>query len=110
MTTVQLSDQNFITAIKDAELVLVDFYADWCGPCKLAEPILENLAQDYQNKAKIAKVNVDQYPQIASKYQVMSIPTTILFKDGKEVARQVGFSGRKPFEDLIKKGLSSFEN
>lgn len=81
---------------------MVDFYATWCGPCKLAEPVLEELSEN-QDKVAIGKIDVDKSPSSPQKYGVMSIPTTILFKDGKEVARLVGFAGKKPFEDLIVK-------
>jgi len=86
--------------------VLVDFYADWCGPCKMAEPVLVELSDSYKDKVLIVKVNVDEN-QIAGKYGVMSIPTTILFKGGSEIDRQVGFGGKQTFEDLIKKGVTS---
>lgn len=85
--------------------VLVDFYADWCGPCKMAEPVLVELSDSYKDKVLIVKVNVDEN-QIAGKYGVMSIPTTILFKDGNELGRQVGFGGKQTFEDLIKRGIA----
>ena len=90
--------------LKNTLSVLVDFYADWCGPCKMAEPVLEELAVSYKDKVVIVKINVDEN-QIPSKYGVMSIPTTILFKGGNEVGRQVGFGGKQQFEDLIKKSL-----
>jgi len=83
--------------------VLVDFYAVWCGPCKMAEPVLEELEITYKEKALFYKVNVDECQGIAQKYDVMSIPTTILFKDGQELERQIGFSGKEGFEELLKK-------
>ena len=84
---------------------MVDFSADWCGPCKMAEPIIEKIAENYQDKVVFVKINVDENHDIAAKFQVMSIPTTILFKNGKEVDRTIGFSGPAAFEALIKKGL-----
>ncbi|EKE05664.1 MAG: hypothetical protein ACD_19C00184G0004 [uncultured bacterium] len=92
--------------LKNTLPVLVDFYADWCGPCKMAEPVLEELAVSYKDKVVIVKINVDEN-QIPSKYGVMSIPTTILFKGGNEIGRQIGFGGKQSFEDLIKKGVTS---
>ncbi len=91
--------------LKNTLPVLVDFYADWCGPCKMAEPVLDELSNLYKDKVVFVKINVDEN-SVAGKYGVMSIPTTILFNGGAEVGRQVGFGGKQSFEDLIKKGLS----
>lgn len=91
--------------IKSGTPVLVDFWASWCGPCKMAEPILDELSNSYKGKVEIAKLNVDENQATTQKYSVMSIPTTILFLGGKEVGRQVGFAGKDAFEDLIKKAV-----
>ena len=90
--------------LKATTPVLVDFYADWCGPCKMAEPILDELSNTYTGKVAFVKVNVDEAGEVAGKYGVMSIPTTILFNKGAEVSRQVGFAGKESFESLLKKG------
>lgn len=106
MAVTVVTDSDFDTKVLASTLpVLVDFYADWCGPCKMAEPVLEELSKTYEGKTFIVKINVDQNNATSGKYNVMSIPTTILFKGGKEVGRQVGFGGKKAFEDLIKQGL-----
>jgi thioredoxin 1 len=106
MALTKVTDSSFDTdVLKNSLPVLVDFYADWCGPCKMAEPILEELSESYKDKISLVKINVDENQQTAGKFGVMSIPTTILFKDGNEVGRQVGFGGRQSFEDLIKRGL-----
>jgi len=89
--------------LKATTPVLVDFYADWCGPCKMAEPVLDELSNVYKDKVVFVKVNVDEAGEVAGKYSVMSIPTTILFNKGVEVNRQVGFAGKEGFENLLLK-------
>jgi thioredoxin 1 len=88
-------------ASKDKLPVFVDFYADWCGPCQVAAPIVDKLADEYQGKAIIAKLNVDENNQIAGEYGVMSIPTVIIFKDGEEVDRKIGFPGEDGYREMI---------
>ena len=106
MATISVTDTDFQEKVVSSALpVLVDFYADWCGPCKMAGPILEELSDDYKDKLIVAKVNVDQNQNSAQQYDVMSIPTVILVKDGKEVGRQIGFAGKQGYEELIKKIL-----
>ena len=86
-----LNSENFEKEVLNSnEPVLVDFYADWCGPCKMMLPIIEELANELQGKGKVGKINVDENQDLALKYDVMSIPTLIIFKDGKEIKRFVG--------------------
>ena len=87
----KLNSENFESEVLNAnEKVLVDFYADWCGPCKMMAPVIEELAEELQGKAKVGKINVDESTDIATQYDVMRIPTIIIFKNGKEVKRFIG--------------------
>lgn len=85
--------------------VLVDFHADWCGPCKMQAPILEKVAQDMSGKVKIIKIDVDKNTSAANKYEVRSIPTLILFKEGEIVWRQAGVANENQLSDIINKQL-----
>ncbi|MEO8696179.1 MAG: thioredoxin [Acidimicrobiales bacterium] len=90
-----LSSSTFNEVVASAsEPVLVDFWAEWCAPCKMIAPILQEIAEEQSGKLKIVKLNVDDAPDVAMKYQVMSIPTLIVFKDGVEVNRLVGARGK----------------
>ncbi len=100
MSVINLSKENFEQEVMEARVpVLVDFWATWCGPCKMMGPVVEQIAEDMGTSAKICKINIDEQQELAAKYQVMSIPTFIAFKDGKEVKRMVG---AMPKEELAK--------
>ncbi len=87
----EVNESNFASVVVEAKgTVLVDFWAPWCGPCRMQTPVLEKLSQDAGIKAVIVKVNTDENPSIAQKYNIVSIPTLILFKNGQEVERMVG--------------------
>jgi len=104
-SVVQLSENTFDEEISSAtEPILVDFWAEWCGPCKMIAPILEELAVEQDGVFKIAKVNVDDAPGLAQRFEVMSIPTLILFKNGEPTKRVVGAKGK----DALLDELSTF--
>ncbi len=94
-TIVTLSDSNFDEEIKSSEeAVLVDFWAEWCGPCKMVAPILQEIAAEQEGKLRIGKLNIDENLETARRFEVMSIPTLILFRDGEPVLRIIGAKGK----------------
>ena len=95
-----LSDETFQESV-DKGLTLVDFHANWCGPCRMIAPILEQLADQVEGKAKIAKLDIDEAQSTTATLQITSVPTLILFKDGKEVKRVVGVKDLDYLKDLI---------
>lgn len=102
MLEVNLTKLNFDEEVLQSEkLVLVDFWATWCGPCKMIAPVLEQIAEEYKEKVKIGKVNVDEESEIARQYQILSIPTLILFKNGKIMNVSVGFHSKSEIEKII---------
>lgn len=108
MSAIHLDNSNFQSIVEDGKgVVLVDFFATWCGPCQMSAPIVDKMADDYADKAKIVKVDVDQAREPATKYGVMSIPTFIVFKDGQEMDRQTGFPGEAALKAMVDKALAS---
>jgi thioredoxin 1 len=94
-TITELTEATFAEEINSAtEAVVVDFWAEWCGPCKMVAPVLEEIASEHSAQLRVAKVNVDEHPGLAQQFNVMSIPTLIVFKDGSEVKRVVGAKGK----------------
>ncbi|MEK6684548.1 MAG: thioredoxin [Nitrospirota bacterium] len=86
---------------KGPGLVMVDFWAVWCGPCRIIAPIVDELAQEYEGRLRVLKLNTDENPDVASRYQIMGIPTLLFFKDGKPVDKIVGAAAKKQFKDKI---------
>ncbi len=103
----KITDNNFETEVKKSNIpVLVDFYADWCGPCKMMAPLVAQLAETYDGKCKIGKCNVDENQELAREFRVMSIPTFIFFKDGKAVETLIGAVSKNELEAKIKQVLA----
>lgn len=104
-----LDQDSFAATLESAKAsgqpVFVDFYADWCGPCQIAAPIVDKLAGEYAGKAIIAKLNVDENNAISGEHGVMSIPTVIIFKDGEEIDRKIGFPGEAGYKEMIDQAL-----
>ncbi|NDI36805.1 thioredoxin [Chengkuizengella sediminis] len=105
MAIVNVSDQSFKGEVESTGTVLVDFWAPWCGPCKMVAPVLEELDEEIGTELKIAKVNVDDNPESASRFGVMSIPTLIVFKDGAPVDKVVGFQPKDALKSVVSKHL-----
>lgn len=102
MAEVKVTVTNFENEVMNSDKpVLLDFYADWCGPCKMLSPVLHEIAEENANVLKIGKVNVDEQMELAQRFQVSSIPMIVLFKDGKAVAKAVGYHSKKEITAMV---------
>lgn len=94
-----LTDSNFSTEVIESDKpVIVDFWAAWCGPCRMVAPVMEEIAQEHGDKIKVAKLNIDENKEVSQKYRIMSIPTVIMFKNGEVEAQVVGARSKQDFE------------
>lgn len=106
MEVIKLNNENFNKEVKESsKLVLIDFYADWCGPCKMMSPIIDEIANEIDDRVKICKLNVDESQNIAIEYNVMSIPTLIIFKNGVMINNIVGLRQKQEILNIINNNL-----
>lgn len=99
---IDLTYKNFDKEVLESDkIILVDFWATWCGPCQMLSPILSEIAEQYKSKIKVGKVNVDEYRELAIRYEISSIPTILVFKDGKIINTFVGFCNKKELEEKL---------
>ncbi len=103
MSVITLSKNNFNEEVLNSEkMVLVDFWASWCGPCRMMSPVIDEVAEEMGDSIKVGKINIDEERDLAIKYDVMSIPTFIVFKNGNEVGRSVGVQDKEEIKAMLK--------
>ncbi len=102
---IHFNKETFDKTLAEGKLVMVDFWAEWCGPCQMLGPVIESLAEKYEGRAVIGKVNTDEEPDLAMSFQISGIPTVIFFKDGKEIDRLVGVMPPDAFIQVLEQNL-----
>jgi len=100
-----LTNENYEDVLNSETPVVVDFWATWCGPCKMVSPVIEDLASEFEGKTSICKLNVDEMPDIAAQYKIMSIPTVMIFKNGEIIDKAVGVRTKEEYQNMIKNAL-----
>lgn len=102
MSVLKITSENYEEEVLNAKgRVLIDFYADWCGPCKMMAPVVEELAEEFAGKIKVGKVNVDNNQNLAMEYGIMSIPTLVILENGKQIKTLVGFRSKEELKKLL---------
>lgn len=101
----EIRQDNFSTFVKQDKPVLVDFWATWCGPCRMLSPVVEEVSQAHADTLAVGKVNVDECPELAQQFGVMSIPTLILFKDGQVIDKRIGYQPKAELEEMLKQAF-----
>lgn len=103
MAEITLNNDNFEEEVLGSKVpVLVDFWATWCGPCRMLAPIIEEISNEYEGKAKVCKVNVDEVPELANRFDITSIPTVLIFKNGELAATSIGYKEKEALTELLK--------
>lgn len=102
---INLTNENYESILNSEAPVVVDFWATWCGPCKMVSPVIEDLANEFEGKTSVCKLNVDEMPDIASQYKIMSIPTVMIFKNGEVIDKAVGVRTKEEYQNMIKNAL-----
>ncbi len=105
MAVIHLTTEGFDKAVSAASVALVDFWAEWCGPCRMLGPTIEKLGEDYDGRALIGKVDVDSEPELAQRFGVMSIPTVVFLKDGEEIDRKIGLMDEEEYTAVLEENL-----